>query len=36
MPIEITCPHCNRHYAVPDEVAGRDVYCAFCQGIVAG
>jgi uncharacterized protein YbaR (Trm112 family) len=31
MPIDCSCPHCDRHFSVKDELAGRKTYCPGCK-----
>lgn len=33
--IQVTCPDCRAHLAVPETVAGRKIRCPKCQGVIA-
>ena len=33
MSIELNCPHCQKHYTVPDEMATKKVKCKACDGV---
>ena len=34
MAIPVTCPHCGKHLNAPDNVAGKQVRCAGCKGVL--
>ncbi|MEQ8786705.1 MAG: NINE protein [Pirellulaceae bacterium] len=35
MPIEVTCPECNKRLRVPDKTAGKKIKCPKCAGVIA-
>ncbi|MEX2316811.1 MAG: hypothetical protein WD669_06645 [Pirellulales bacterium] len=35
MPIEVTCPSCNRRFNAPDNAAGKKAKCPQCGGVIA-